>query len=60
MTNWKEGDPLPPSSIQFIVGNEKRKLCEDEKSRSREVEKVLAKCHWLFEDSYAVRDRYSY
>ena len=33
MKDWKEGDPLPPSSIKFIVGNEKRKLSEEEKSR---------------------------
>ena len=33
MNTWKEGDPLPPSSIEFIVGNKKRKLSEDEKSR---------------------------
>lgn len=33
MENWKEGDPLPLSSIEFIVGNKKRKLSDDEKSR---------------------------
>lgn len=33
MNNWKEGDPLPPSSVEFIVGNKKRILTDDEKSR---------------------------
>jgi len=31
--DWKEGDQLPPSSIEFIVGNKKMKLTDDEKSR---------------------------
>lgn len=33
MNDWKEGDELPPSSIEFIVGNAKMKLTDDEKSR---------------------------
>lgn len=33
MNSWKEGDPLPPTSIEFIVGNEQMKSTDDEKSR---------------------------
>lgn len=33
MKNRKEGDQLPPLSIEFIVGNKKMKLTDDEKSR---------------------------
>lgn len=33
MNNWKEGDQLPPSNIEFIVGNKKMELTDDQKSR---------------------------